>query len=361
MALLTEAGLELAAQARTLMRSDLRRRLGALCVAMSLALMTVVGSGSAGAGWRDSVKGLRIGVIGADNPVAAVRRMKPFADFLEKKLRIGVETVVLRSYNAVIEAQSDGRIDIATHSASTYIAARAHCSCIEAVAVPRAEDGTTHFYGVALTRKTDNVADLNDLNGRTVALGDRRATAAYRVPAAVLGLQGETISGFFGETEIHDNHVAAIEALMARRVDAVFTWSSMIGDLAAGYSRGPLRRAVMERRIKMSQIDIVWKSLPIPHGPVTIRADLPEDLKVELERRILNLHDRDADAYFALEPWFGFGLERPDAEIFTAFATLMGYPEPDAPASGDQPAEPTAARSKSGAGIGLRDTVGTSD
>lgn len=326
-----------------------------------LALAVIAGPDGADAGWRDKVKGLRIGIIGADNPAAAVRRIKPFADFLEKKLQVGVETVVLRTYNAVIEAQSDGRIDIATHSASTYVAARAHCGCVEAVAVPRAEDGSTHFYGIALTRKTDEVSDLSDLNGRTVALGDRRATAAYRVPAATLGLQGETVSGFFGETETYDNHAAGIEALMARRVDAVFTWSSLVGDLAAGFSRGPLRRAVKEGRIKMSEVDIAWKSQPIPHGPVTLRADLPEDLKVELERRILNLYDKDPDAYFALEPWFGFGLERPDAEIFRTFATLMGFPEPEAPEPGDRSAAPPAATSQSGAGIGLRETVGASD
>jgi len=346
------------------MGGDLRQGsavLGLKAVGVMLALAIVAGSGSADAGWRDTVKGLRIGVVGSDNPEAAVRRIKPFAEFLEKKLQIGVETVVLRTFNAVIEAQSDGRIDIATHSASTYIAARAHCGCVEAVAVPRAEDGTTQFYGIALTRKTDDVTDLSELNGRTVAIGDRRATAAYRVPAATLGQQGETISGFFGKTETYDNHVAGIEALMARRVDAVFTWSSLVGDLAAGYSRGPLRRAVQEGRIKMSDVDIAWKSLPIPHGPVTIRADLPEDLKVELERRILNLFDKDADAYFALEPWFGFGLERPDAEVFTAFASLMGFPEPAVSDPDDQSSEPAAVSSQSEAGLGLRDTVGASD
>lgn len=350
----------MATGARTSMGGDLLKRsaaLGLKIVCASLALTIIAGPGSADAGWRDKVKGLRIGVVGSDNPEAAVRRIKPFAAFLERKLQIAVETVVLRTYNAVIEAQSDGRIDIATHSASTYIAARAHCGCIEAVAVPRAEDGSTQFYGIALTRKTDDVTDLRDLNGRTVALGDRRSTAAYRVPAATLGLQGETISGFFGETETYDNHVAGIEALMARRVDAVFTWSSMIGDLAAGYSRGPLHRAVKEGRIKMSEVDIAWKSQPIPHGPVTIRADLPEDLKVELERRILNLYDKDADAYFALDPWFGFGLERPDAELFRSFANLMGFPEAAPSDPDDQAGEPAAATSQSEAGLGPRETV----
>lgn len=353
----------MAIQAQTRKGYALPRFRGAWLKVVGVSFVLAFGAGSSGAdaGWRDSVKGLRIGVIGADNPAATVRRVKPFADFLEKKLQIGVETVVLRSYNAVIEAQSDGRIDIATHSASTYVAARAHCGCVEAVAVPRAEDGTTQFYSIALTRKTDGVTDLSDLNGRTVALGDRRATAAYRVPAATLGLQGETISGFFGETETYENHVVGIEALLERRVDAVFTWSSMVGDLAAGYSRGPLRRAVSEQRIKMSQVDIAWRSLPIPHGPVTIRADLPEDLKVELERRILNLYDKNADAYFALEPWFGFGFERPDDELFRKFATLMGFPEPETREAGDETPEPVAAKPEGEAELGLRETVGASD
>lgn len=334
----------MAAQTRTGNCGDFRRRIGALRqqirglsltiviasgLGLGLGLGPGLGLGEARADWREAIKGLRIGVVGVENPEAAARRIKPFADFLESDLEIGVETVVLRSYNAVIEAQADGRIDIAAHSASTFVAARAHCGCVEAVAVPLAADGATHFYGIAMTRKTDNVEGLADLNGRTVALGEPHDTAAYRVPAASLALEGETISSFFAEARAFNNHVGAMQALMQRRVDAVFTWSSMIGDLSAGYSRGPLRRAVKQGRIKMSQIDIIWKSQPIPHGPVTVRADLPEDLKGELRRRVLNLYDTSADAYFALEPWFGFGFEKPDMAVFEQFSVLLGYSEPE--------------------------------
>jgi len=275
--------------------------------------------------WRDTVKGLRIGVVGADNPTAAASRMKPFADHVETVLGIGTEIIPFRSLNAIIEAQTGGRIDIAAHSATSFVAARAQCGCLEAVAVPMAEDGATHFYAIAIARKADKVAGLSDLDGRPVALGRPGDTAAYRVPVGYLKREGTLPEGFFESARTFGDHVAALDALMDRRIDAVFTWSSMIGDLAAGYSRGPLRRAVKDGRISMSQIDIAWRSPAIPHGPVTIRSDLPAEFKAELRRLVLALYDENADAYFALEAWFGFGFRQPDMAEFDAFADLLGY------------------------------------
>lgn len=322
--LVTEHGGELAARfvARRGMKMIRSKRMsarwgfGLLCLFMCF---------EAQADWRSVVQGLRVAVVDANDPMAASERMRPFAEHLEAELQIRVEIVAFQSYNAVIEAQADGRIDLATHSASSFAAARALCDCIDILGVPASSDGATHFYGIAVTRRSDEVEGLQDLNGRTVAFGDKQATATYQVPAATLRDQGETPTSYFSSIQTFSNHVKAMQALQDRSVDAVFTWSSLIGDVASGYSRGPLQRAVRQNRIKMSEIDVIWTSVPIPHGPVTVRSNLPRDLKSALQDQILDLFHVNAPAYFALEPWFGFGYEKPDNTIYSDFADLLGY------------------------------------
>lgn len=322
--LLTEHGGELAARfvsrwGMKMIRSkhkSARWVFGLLCLFMPF---------EAQADWRSVIQGLRVAVVDANDPMAAIERMKPFAEHLEAQLQIRVEIVAFQSYNAVIEAQADGRIDVATHSSSSFAAARALCDCIDILGVPASSDGTTHFYGIAVTRRSDNVEGLQDLNGRTVAFGDKQATATNQVPAAVLREKGQTPASYFSSMETFSNHVKAVQALRDRSIDAVFTWSSLVGDINSGYSRGPLQRAVRQNRIKMSEIDIIWTSVPIPHGPITVRANLPQDLKSALQDQILDLFHVNAAAYFALEPWFGFGYEKPDNTIYSDFADLLGY------------------------------------
>ncbi len=301
--------------------------------ALVLFCLAMVGTAApAGADWRQSVRALRIGVVAGENPAAAVQRATPLALYLEKTLRIGVDVVPFRSLKAVGDAQADGRVDIAAYSATGFVATNASCQCLEAVAVPKAEDGNAFFYAIAVTRREDRVQSLTDLQGRAVAMGPQSATAAHRVPEAVIATDGKGLSDFFSETTEYTDHVAALSALMAGELDAVFTWSSLIGDLQSGYSRGPLRRAVRLGAVNMADIDVAWQSVPIPHGPITIRAGLPDDLKATLRSIVLNLYDDDPDAYFAIETWYGYGFEVPKMPLYEAIADLLGYRPPPADA-----------------------------
>lgn len=291
--------------------------------------MFSIPSPTARAEWQDVITGLRIGVVAAENPQLAVQRLQPFADFLEADLSVATEIVPFKSYTALIDAHADRRVDIAAHSATSYLAARAACGCIEAMAVPKSADGMTYFYGVAVTRREDRVTALADLNGRSVAFGAAGETATNRVPSAHLAAEGRSPGRFFAKTQRFENTGAAIGALMNREVDAVFTWSSLSGDLSGGYSRGPLRRLAAADKLNMADLDIAWRSKPIPHGPVAIRADLPNEVRMTMRALLLELHDRDPDAYAAMEQWHGRGFAPVEPALFTDLAILLGYTEPD--------------------------------
>jgi phosphonate transport system substrate-binding protein len=71
------------------------------------------------------------------------------------------------------------------------------------------------------------------------------------------------------------------------------TWTSGIGDHAAGYSRGNLRRMVERGTLKMSDVRILWTSDLIPAGPQVVRRDLPKEAKEIYRDVLLDLADRD--------------------------------------------------------------------
>lgn len=81
-------------------------------------------------------------------------------------------------------------------------------------------------------------------------------------------------------------------AVLQGQYDAAATWSSLLGDRAAGYTRGNLRRMVNNGLPNMDEITIIWQSDPIPTGPVVLRRDLPAKARALVLDLFLNMKDR---------------------------------------------------------------------
>jgi phosphonate transport system substrate-binding protein len=50
----------------------------------------------------------------------------------------------------------------------------------------------------------------------------------------------------------------------------------------------------------MNQLVEIWKSKPIPEGPVVLRKSLPADVKETMVELVKNLHDTDADCAYGV-------------------------------------------------------------
>jgi len=53
--------------------------------------------------------------------------------------------------------------------------------------------------------------------------------------------------------------------------------------------------------IQADDMTILWKSEPIPTGPVMVRADLPEEIKERLRQAYLNLNDSGEPVFEAMK------------------------------------------------------------
>ncbi len=63
--------------------------------------------------------------------------------------------------------------------------------------------------------------------------------------------------------------------MLNKQYDACVTWTSGQGDIDQGFSRGALRGMVDRGMLKMSDVNIIWKSGKIPNGPWGLRCALP--------------------------------------------------------------------------------------
>lgn len=256
---------------------------------LGLALSLAGGAGLAVADWRDELKVLRVGYLSTGNPAESGARMDRFRQWLEARIGLPVELVPATTYAALIDGTADGRIQYAIHSASSYAVAESACGCIEPLAVPAAFDGSVGFYSILLVRSDSRIRSLADAAGARIAVSGEDSLAGRLVPLAALAGEGIDPDTYFADVVAAPGPEAAITALVAREVDIAAGWSSLTGDPSAGYAFGVLTRMVIDGRLSMDAVRIIWRSRLIPFGPHAVRTDLASELKLLLADALFDM------------------------------------------------------------------------
>lgn len=249
------------------------------------------------ADWREEIGTFRVGIVaepGAGNTVAGLAELN---DAYGKALGMKVEFFVARSYPALIDAHTSGRIEYAVYSASAYAAAFHRCECIEPLVAPVGEDGTTGIRSVLIARD-GRLPSPDDLAGRRIALLPADSIAGHQVPMAMFQPNGSPISGeesFF----VAVDSAEAAEALLAEDgVDAIFGWMpAATGPEADGGTMTRLEAAGLDR----SQLAVIWRSDLLRYGPHAVSRGLDPEPKKRLTEFLLALKDVDTDLYELLE------------------------------------------------------------
>jgi phosphonate transport system substrate-binding protein len=251
------------------------------------------------ADWRTEVKELRVGLTGGENAADQLQRYTPFKAYLEKKLGIPVRIFQASDYAGVMQAFSAKQLDLSPNTGAAIYAATwlDTKGGVEPLVVAKETDGGTGYYSVLYVRSDSPYRSIDDLKGKSIAFADPNSTSGFLVPSSEFRQMGKDPKTFFGRTSFGGGHEQAVVAVLKGQYDAGFTNVSGIGRMEEGYSRGTLRSMVDKKMLSMSQLRILWQSRLIPNGPVTVRKDLPADLKALLARIFLALQD-DAPAIY---------------------------------------------------------------
>lgn len=273
-------------------------------VAAILATTALTGAAFADTHGHAKIDEFRIGVLGGENAQDRMTSNECLRQKTEDLLGVPTKVFTPADYDGVIQGLLGGTIDVAWLGASGY--AKTYLTdpeAVEPVLVKVNVDGSYGYHSIGFTRKDTGITSLDDMKGKTFGFGDPNSTSGYLIPSIEIPVEtGASMDSgdYFGEVKFTGGHEQTIVAVANGDIDAGVTWADGLGAWEDGYNSGALRKAVDAGLIDMNQMVEIWKSKPIPEGPVVLRQALPEDVKIKVTGLWASLKSIDPDCAYGV-------------------------------------------------------------
>ncbi len=257
----------------------------------------------AGAASAQDITEFRIGLLGGENAQDRLSSNECFRAYTEELLGVPTRLFTPADYNGVIQGLLGGSLDMAWLGASAYAAIWLNDpDAVEPVLVKTNLDGSYTYYSIGFARADSGITSLDDMTGKSFAFADPNSTSGYLVPFVELPALGYSMTEgeYFSRIAFSGGHEQSIIAVVNGDFDAGVTWADGQGEWEDGYNSGALRRASDSGIVDMNDIVEIWKSTPIPEGPIVLRSALPDDVKAKVIEMMANLHDTDADCAYGV-------------------------------------------------------------
>jgi phosphonate transport system substrate-binding protein len=273
-----------------------------------LATTALVGPATA-----DTITEFRIGILGGENAQDRLASHECLQNYAEEALGVPVKLFAPADYNGVIQGLLGGSIDMAWLGASGY--AKTYLedpNAVEPVLVKINLDGSYGYHSIGFARKDSGIASLEDMKGQVFGFGDPNSTSGYLIPSIEIPeLTGATMDNgdYFGEVKFTGGHEQTIVAVNNGDVNGGVTWADGQGNWEDGYNSGALRKAVDAGLVDMNDLVEIWRSKPIPEGPIVLRTALPADVKATMTALIDGMYDVDKDCTYNISAGESLGFD----------------------------------------------------
>ena len=242
------------------------------------AMAGCLAAGTAYAAAPDCPNGgtVHFGVVPGEDTAQLLPIYSRIGKLIADRLDCDVVVQTGTNYTAVIEAMRAHRIEIGNFGAFSYVLAHVVAGA-EAVATFAAADGKPGTYFATITTwPGSGIATLQDVRGKAFAFSDPASTSGHLIPS-----YGLVKAGIDPEQDIKPfytgSHTASFEALRNHKVP--------VGELNSIAISG----AELAGFYKPADYVTLWKSPPIPNGPITVRGDLPPEFKARLTQVLRTL------------------------------------------------------------------------
>jgi phosphonate transport system substrate-binding protein len=277
-----------------------RTRLAALLGALLGLALTACGPGVDG-GARDpnaTDRILRMAYLpGEEDPEGRMEAFSGLAEYLSERLGREVELIQAVSYAPTIEAMRASKIDFMRAGGSfTYMIAHEKAGA-EAILRVGTSAGPGLYESAIVAWPGSGIDTLDDLVARAgeidFAFVDPASTSGHLIPRAQLEQVGIDPDESFARTIFTMSHTNSAMTIVSGKVQAgAISWNTYTRLLEAGI-------------IEADDMVVLWKSDPIPTGPIMVRADLPQTLKDGLRDAYLALNDSDLPVFRAMKAVYG--------------------------------------------------------
>lgn len=244
---------------------------------------STVSQGTGSTADRDNPAKLIVALLPDENAATVIQDHEGLVDHLQAELDKEIELVVTTDYSSMIEAASNGRLDLAYFGPLSYVLAKTK-SEIEPFAA-RLKNGSTTYTSIIIGNVEAGVDEFGDITGTTVAFGDPASTSSRLFPELTLA-------------EVGLNAGDDYEAVFLGAHDAVALAVQSGNAQAGGLSRPIFDALVEEGTIDPSEVAIIAESAPIPQYPWTMRSTLSPELQTQIREAFLAL-----DAESVLKPF----------------------------------------------------------
>ena len=105
---------------------------------------------------------------------------------------------------------------------------------------------------------------------------------------------------YFKEVKFTGGHEQTMIAVKNGDIDGSVTWAGGLGNWEDGFNSGALRKAVGAVLIDMNNLVEIWRSKPIPQGPITLHKSLPSNVKVQMTALVASLPAMGPDFAYSI-------------------------------------------------------------
>ena len=235
--------------------------------------------------WAAQLPVIRIGLLGGENDADRLQRVDGYKKLIETTFGVPTKLLMASDYAGVIQAFAAGQVDLSYMSPASYAAAWLESKGnIVPLTTSQEQDGSISYVAVAYVRADSGITSIEQLKGKSLAWADPNSASGYLIPRSefrAMGIDPES-GKYFSRTGFGGGHEQAVVAVLNKQYDAGVTWSSGLGDVKDGYTRGALRVMVEKKLLNMSDLRIIWKSRPIVNGPLAVRGDTPAEFQADM-------------------------------------------------------------------------------
>ncbi|MCH2093690.1 MAG: phosphonate ABC transporter substrate-binding protein [Rhodobacteraceae bacterium] len=281
---------------------------------LTAAILATTALASAAFADGHAISEFRIGLLGGENAQDRLNNNECLRAYTEDALGVQTKLFAPADYAGVIEGLVGGTLDMAWLGASSYAATYLrNPDAVEPVLVKINLDGSYGYHSIGFARKDSGIASLDDMAGKVFGFGDPNSTSGYLIPSIEIPQYKDGITmeagDYFGDVKFTGGHEQTIVAVNAGDIDGGVTWADGQGDWEDGYNSGALRRAVDAGLVDMNDLVQIWKSAPIPEGPVVLRKSLPDDVKAKMVALVDTLYENDADCAYGVAAGDSLGFD----------------------------------------------------
>lgn len=255
----------------------------------------------------------RIGILGGENAQDRMNSYECLRKYTEEELGVEAKLFAPADYNGVIQGLLGGTLDMAWLGASSYAAVHIQDpDAVEPVLVKINLDGSYGYHSIGFARKDSGITSLDGMQAKVFGFGDPNSTSGYLIPSIEIPqTTGATMDSgdYFGEVKFTGGHEQTIVAVNNGDVDGGVTWADGQGEWEDGYNSGALRKAVDAGLVDMNDLVEIWRSKPIPEGPVVLRTAMPAEVKAKMTALVDGLHEADPECAYGVAAGESLGFD----------------------------------------------------